>query len=161
MKRSKTLTLSDNGALALRQFRVVFNAVRGHFKQVEQESGLGGAQVWALSLIQKSPGVGVGDIATQMDIHQSTASYLVKVLLKKELITLDKSEGDKRVAELRITPAGKKALQNIPGPVEGVLPDALSQLDEATLKSLTHDLEKLLQVLAADRKSGKVPLAHL
>lgn len=162
MKNSKpTANPSDSAAQALRQFRVVFNAVRTHFRQVEQETGLGGAQVWALSLIQKSPGLGVGDIASHMDIHQSTASNLVKVLLKKELITLSKSEGDKRVVELRVTPTGKKALKKMPGPFEGVLPDALRQLDEATLANLNRDLEKLVQLLATDEDAGSIPLAQL
>jgi len=44
MKASKSsANPTDNAAQALRQFRVVFNAVRTHFGQVEQESGLGGA----------------------------------------------------------------------------------------------------------------------
>ena len=162
MKVSKpSANPTDSAAQALRQFRVVFNAIRTHFRQVEVETGLGGAQVWALSLIQKSPGLGVGEIATHMDIHQSTASNLIKVLLKKELITLSKSEGDKRVVELRVTPEGKKALKKMPGPFEGVLPDALRQLDEATLSNLNRDLEKLVLLLAADEDAGSIPLAHL
>lgn len=162
MKASKSSTNpTDNAAQALRQFRVVFNAVKTHFRQVEQETGLGGAQVWALSLIQKSPGLGVGGIAVGMDIHQSTASNLVKVLLKKELITVTKSDGDKRVVELRVTPEGEGALKSIPGPFEGVLPDALRQLDEATLSNLNRDLEKLVLLLATDGAAGNIPLAHL
>ena len=162
MKDSKpSANPSDSAAHALRQFRVVFNAVRTHFRQVEKETGLGGAQVWALSLIQKSPGVGVGEIATHMDIHQSTASNLIKVLLKKELITLGKSPEDKRVVELRVTPEGKKALKKMPGPFEGVLPDALRQLDDVTLANLNRDLEKLVHLLAADEDAGNIPLAHL
>ena len=158
MNASKSSTNpTDNAAQALRQFRVVFNAVKTHFRQVEQETGLGGAQVWALSLIQKCPGLGVGGIAAGMDIHQSTASKL----LKKELITLAKSNGDKRVVELRVTPEGKKALKNIPGPFEGVLPDALRKLDEETLSNLNRDLEKLVLVLATDEDAGSIPLAHL
>lgn len=152
---------SDSAVQALRQFRVVFNAVRTHFQQVEKETGLGGAQVWALSLIQKSPGLGVGEIATHMDIHQSTASNLIKVLFKKELITLTKSINDKRMVELRVTPAGNKALRKMPGPFSGVLPDALRQLDNATLTSLNRDLEKLVRVLEADVDAGKIPLANL
>jgi len=152
---------TDNAAQALRKFRVIFNAVRTHFRQVETETGLGGAQVWALSLIQKSPGLGVGDIAVGMDIHQSTASNLIKVLLKKELITLSKSDGDKRVVELRVTLEGKKALKKIPGPFKGVLPDALRQLDAVTLSSLNRDLEKLVQLLAVDEDAGNIPLGNL
>lgn len=152
---------TDSAAQALRQFRIVFNAVRTHFRQVEKETGLGGAQVWALNLIQKSPGLGVGDIASNMDIHQSTASNLIKVLLKKKLITLTKSEGDKRAVELHVTQEGKQALNKMPGPFEGVLPHALRQLDEATLSNLNRDLEKLILLLAAEGDAGNIPLAHL
>jgi DNA-binding MarR family transcriptional regulator len=152
---------TDTATVVLRQFRVVFNAVRTHFRQVEKDTGLGGAQVWALSLIHKKPGIGVGDIAAGMEIHQSTASNLVKVLLKKELVSMTKSAADKRVVELRVTTAGKSAIKKIPGPFEGVLPDALRQLDEASLASLNRDLEKLVQVLAADEDAGNIPLAQL
>ncbi|HAV36987.1 MAG TPA: MarR family transcriptional regulator, partial [Massilia sp.] len=47
----------------LRQFRIVFNAVKNHFRQVERDAGLGGAQLWALSVIAQSPGIGVTDLA--------------------------------------------------------------------------------------------------
>lgn len=128
---------------------------------MEKESGLGGAQVWALSLIQKKPGMGVGEISSDMDIHQSTASNLVKTLLKKELITTAKGTEDKRAVVLRITTEGKKVLKKVPGPFEGVLPEALVQLDEKTLARLNKDLEKLAEVLHADETAGGIPLAHL
>jgi DNA-binding MarR family transcriptional regulator len=145
----------------LRRFRVVFNAIRTHFRQVEKQSGLGGAQVWALSLVSAQPGMGVGDVAKAMDTHQSTASNLVKVLLRKQLMTLTKSSSDKRVVELRITPAGQAALANIPGPFEGVLPGALAQLDAYTLANLHRDLGSLIDALHADESAGSIPLAHL
>lgn len=76
---------SDIGADAarvLRRFRLVFNAVKTHFQQVEKRTGLGGAQLWALSIIRQRPDIGVGDLANAMDIHQSTASNLVRALLR-------------------------------------------------------------------------------
>jgi DNA-binding MarR family transcriptional regulator len=151
----------DSAAQALRQFRVLFNSVRTHFRQVEKETGLGGAQVWALSLIQKNPGLGVGEIASHMDIHQSTASNLIKGLLNKQLITLNKSAIDKRVVELRVTPEGKKALKKMPGPFEGVLPDALRRLDDTALSNLNRELAKLVRLLEADEGAGNIPLAQL
>ena len=68
-----------NTAQVLRRFRVVFNAVRTHFQQVEKQVGLGGAQVWALSVVKDHPGIGMGGVAKSMDIHQSTASNLVRL----------------------------------------------------------------------------------
>lgn len=152
---------TDTATVVLRQFRVVFNAVRTHFRQIEKDTGLGGAQVWALSLIHQKPGIGVGDIAAGMEIHQSTASNLVKILAKKELVAMAKSAEDKRMVELRVTPSGREAVKKIPGPFEGVLPDALRQLDQTTLSSLNHDLAKLVELLAADEDAGNIPLADL
>ena len=150
-----------DAAQVLRRFRVVFNAVRTHFRQVEKESGLGGAQVWALSLIRNQPGMGVGDVAKGMDTHQSTSSNLVKLLVKKQLVTMTKSLEDKRVVELRITPAGQAVLAQIPGPFEGVLPGALGQLDSSTLARLNRDLGQLIGALHADESAGHIPLANL
>jgi DNA-binding MarR family transcriptional regulator len=68
-------------ARVLRQFRQIFNAVKTHFQQVEKIVGLGGAQVWALSVIRDAPDIGVCSLAQAMNIHQSTASNLVKTLV--------------------------------------------------------------------------------
>ena len=54
----------------LRQFRVVFNAVKTHFRQVEKEAGVGGAQLWALSVIRSNPGIGMNDLAHAMDVQE-------------------------------------------------------------------------------------------
>jgi len=160
-QQRKSTATATTTAQVLRRFRVVFNAVRGHFKKIEKQVGLGGAQVWALSLVRDNPGIGVGKIAESMDIHQSTASNLVKALLRRELISLDKGVEDRRSVQLHILPAGMDVLRQVPGPFEGVLPIALSQLSDATLHRLDKDMEKLIQVLKADEKAGSIPLAEL
>jgi hypothetical protein len=38
---------AEKAARVLRRFRMVFNAVKTHFQQVEKQAGIGGAQVWA------------------------------------------------------------------------------------------------------------------
>jgi DNA-binding MarR family transcriptional regulator len=145
----------------LRRFRVVFNAVRSHFQQVEKQVGLGGAQVWALSVIRDHPGIGVSVLAKHMDIHQSTASNLVKTLLHKELISMSKAAEDRRNVQLHVLPTGLALLGQAPGPFEGVLPEALERLAPATLLRLDQDLSALIQLLKADEQAGGIPLAEL
>ena len=145
----------------LRQFRVVFNAVRSHFQQVEKRVGIGGAQVWALNVIQNQPGVSVNELARAMDIHQSTASNLIRQLVKRELVRTEKSSVDRRGVHLFIEPAGQQLLQGAPGPYEGVLPEALQQLPRATLDQLQLSLAQLIQALKADEQAGGIPLAEL
>lgn len=160
-RKVKTESSPASTAQVLRRFRVVFNTVRNHFQQVEKQVGLGGAQVWALSVVRDNPGIGVGGIAKNMDIHQSTASNLIKVLLRRELITLDKAPEDRRNVKLHILPAGLDILGRVAGPFEGVLPMALGKLPETTLHRLDQDLGALIQILKADEEAGGIPLAEL
>jgi DNA-binding MarR family transcriptional regulator len=151
----------EQAAQVLRQFRVVFNAVRSHFQQVEKRVGIGGAQVWALNVIQHQPGVSVNELARAMDIHQSTASNLIRQLVKRELVRTEKSAADRRGVQLFIEAAGQLLLQGAPGPYEGVLPEALQQLPPATLDQLQLSLAQLIQALKADEQAGGIPLAEL
>lgn len=149
----------------LRRFRVVFNAVKTHFQQVEKQAGIGGAQVWALSVVQQQPGIRVSALAVAMDIHQSTASNLVRLLVDRALVQAVRSDEDRRAVLLHLLPAGQQLLDRAPGPFTGVLPAALEQLDAATLARLNDDLGQLIAVLAAhtgaDLDAEKIPLAPL
>lgn len=148
-------------AQVLRRFRIVFNAVRTHFQQVEKETSLGGAQVWALSVVRGNPAIGIGGLAARMDIHPSTASNLVKQLVGRGFIRASKATEDRRNVQLHILPAGDAVLARAPGPFEGVLPSALEQLPTATLQRLDQDLAVLISLLQADEQGAGVPLARL
>ena len=145
----------------LRQFRLIFNTVKTHFQQMEKRAGLGGAQVWALSVIRDRPGIGVNDLARAMDVRQPTASNLVKSLSDHDLVDVRKHERDRRAVMLHLRPAAAAVLRRVPGPFTGVLPDALASLDEATLQRLERDLAVLIQRLAADERAAKIPLGQL
>jgi len=151
----------EAAARVLRRFRQVFNAVKKHFQQVERKVGLGGAQVWALSVIGRTPGIGVGGLAAAMDIHQTTASNLVKALVAADLVVAARNGPDRRAVQLKLLPAATRVLRKAPGPFAGVLPDALGQLDEATLERLDADLAALLTVLHADQRASGIPLAQM
>ena len=157
----ETTPPSVSTAQVLRRFRVVFNTVRGHFQQVEKQAGVGGAQVWALSVIRDQPGIGMGGLAKSMDIHQSTASNLVKALQKKDMLSMSKAVVDRRNVEMRILPAGLAVLSKVTGPFEGVLPEALGQLPPETLARMDGDLRELIRLLKADEQAGGIPLGQL
>lgn len=145
----------------LRQFRQVFNAVKSHFQQVEKSAGLGGAQLWALSIIASDQGIGVGGLAAAMDVHQTTASNLVKALLAAGLIESTRNGSDRRTVQLHVLPAGRRVLRRAPGPFSGVLPEALARLDDRTLERLHRDLAILLDTLETDSRAARTPLAQL
>lgn len=158
--RQTPAELDASATRVLRRFRIVFNAVKTHFRDVEKRAGIAGAQVWALSVIRDRPGIGVGELAKAMDVHQSTASNLLRPLLDKGLVVSDRAAADKRLVRVRLSPAGARALKKAPGPFTGVLPQALAQLDRRTLARLDRDLGALVALLGADEKSARVPLGQ-
>ena len=145
----------------LRQFRVVFNAVKTHFQQVEKQAGIGGAQVWALSVIQARPGIGVNDLARAMDVRQPTASNLVRSLAASNLIEARRSDLDRRAVHLHLRAPGLQILRRTPGPFAGVLPQSLGRLDTRTLRRLEQDLAALIAELEVDDRAAEAPLGSL
>lgn len=160
-RRDRTDLDPEAAARVLRQFRQIFNAVKTHFQRVEKKVGLGGAQLWALGVIRDTPGIGVGGLATALNIRQPTASNLVKSLVERELVIATKSELDRRAVGLSLLPAGTKLLKRSPGPFTGVLPEALAALDAESLERLEVDLARLIEVLDADKRGAHVPLGDL
>jgi DNA-binding MarR family transcriptional regulator len=142
----------------LRRFRIVFNAVRSHFRSMESSVGVSGAQVWALSEVAANPGMGVNQLARTMDIHQSTASNLVRALLEAGLVVSEKGEEDRRSVHLHATARGLRILGKAPTPFTGVLPEALQRLDPTTLARMERDLDKLIRELQADPELASIPL---
>ncbi len=145
----------------LLQFRMVFGAVRSHFQKVEQAVGLGGAQVWALSVIAGQPGIGVGQLARALNVRQPTASNMLKTLQARGLVLAQKAEHDRRALQLNLTAEGQALLDNAPGPPMGVLPMALMTLPPDALQRLEQDLQALITTLAVDPRTAQTPLADL
>lgn len=152
--------VADPSAQVLRRFRIVFNAVKTHFRLVEKKAGLSGAQVWALSVVQATPGIGVGELARAMDVHQSTASNLLRPLLVAQLVRAERVASDKRAVQLHATPQGLKVLKKAPGPFTGVLPQALAALDEKTLRRLDRDMARLIEALGVSSEGARIPLGR-
>jgi DNA-binding MarR family transcriptional regulator len=144
----------------LRKLRLVFNTVKGHFREVEKKTGVAGAQVWAMAIVRDQPGIGVNDLAKAMDIHQSTASNLLKPLIEGGMMVAERATSDRRSLKLSVTARGAAVLKKAPVPETGVLPAALSRLDLETLLRLDDDLEGLITLLHPDKRAAKVPIGQ-
>lgn len=146
----------------LQQFRLIFGSLRQHFRLVEERCGLSGSQMWVLQEVERRPGIGISDLASRMGIHQSTCSLLVDKLVGQECLTKSRHHGDQRRVGLRLAPKGISALSLLPGPAEGILPDALSRLPNVVLKTLHINLDELIAHLPGkDQSCVGMPLAEM
>ena len=147
---------------ALRQFRVIFGAVRQHFKAVEKACGVSGAQIWAMAALRQHPGMKVSELAQALSIHASTASNLLDKIEKAGLIRRERNHVDQRVVQLYLTAAGEQALEKAPQPQTGILTHALGQLPDAALARLNQDLAALIAHMGSvDAQAAQKPLSEL
>ena len=152
---------ADPATRVLRQFRLVFNAVKTHFQQVERQAGVGGTQIWALSVIRAQPGIGVSQLARALDVRQPTASNVVRLLVAQGHVQMRREGADRRAVQLYVLPAGARVLRRAPGPFTGVLPQALGELQPEVLARLEQDLAALIGRLATDRRAAGLPLGQM
>lgn len=143
----------------LQRFRVLIRTAQRHSQWIERQSGVTGAQLWALQELLEAPGLRVGELATRMALHQSTASNMVDKLESGGLIRKERTSVDQRVVRLYLTDSGQELLGRAPSPARGVLPEALRLLDEDTLLRLQQELDGLLrQIKDLDEGFGMQPL---
>ena len=147
----------------LGQFRVVLRSIREHYRVIEERSGLGGAQLWALAEVVENPGISVGDLARSLAIHLSTASNLVSRLEELGMVGRKRTGRDQRVVQLVVTPGGRRTLQAAPRPLVGVLQKALLELSPARLEALHSELAELMRHMKVRdaRAARAVPIADL
>lgn len=155
-------TPDEQSLIVLRQFRIIYGAMKQHFRHIEAECGLSGSQVWILQEVSLCPGCGVGHLARKLSVQQSTASLLVEKLVSRKMLHKARQQHDQRCVGLWLTPAGESLLQTLPGPADGVLPQALRGLPEATLTGLENHLACLIRNMdTANDMMGSIPLADL
>jgi DNA-binding MarR family transcriptional regulator len=146
----------------LKKFRVIFGSVRQHFREVEETCGVTGSQLWILQEVAKAPAIGVSELAGRLSIHQSTCSQLVEKLVARGLILKERSTQDQRRVGLHLSEEAAHILESVPGPAEGILPEALQALPEAALVALDKSLLEVIgQLSKKDVRLAHRPLADL
>lgn len=158
------MTDPSHGAVpmaVLQQFRELFRVSQRHFQRIEARCGVSGAQLWALSELDRQPGLTISELARALSIHLSTSSNLLDKLERQGLVRRERRGSDQRVVRVYVTVAGKKLLAKAPKPVEGVIPDALTRMQPLALRRLHRDLTTLLELAAArSARDAMKPLAE-
>jgi DNA-binding MarR family transcriptional regulator len=126
------------------RFRVIFQSTRKHFRSIESDLGIGGAQLFALSIIDARPKLGITALAEALMVRQPTASDLGDGLVRLGLVKRTRNPRDQRAVELRTTAKAKRLLARAPSPVIGVLADALASLDSAERARIAKALDTVL-----------------
>lgn len=146
----------------LKKIRIVIRAAQRHSAWIERQCGISGAQLWILQELHDSPGLRVGEIASRLAIHQTTASNLLEALVRNGYVVKERDPDDQRVVKLMLAQKGDALLVKAPKPARGLLPEALGKLGHASLSDLDKGLQALLEVIEqVDEDSGLQPLPFM
>ena len=146
----------------LQQFRVIYGSMRQYFREMEESCGLTGSQMWVLQEVQRNPEIGVSELAGRIGIHQSTCSQIVDKLVSRGCLTKKRHCADQRRVGLYLAGEGLKAIAALPGPAEGILPEALSLIPLVALKTLNINLSELITHLPGKNDAfAGTPLADM
>jgi MarR family transcriptional regulator, organic hydroperoxide resistance regulator len=139
---------------ALQSLRLIFASARWHDAEVRRATGVSGSQLWALSEIGRSEGMGVNALAERMALHQTTASNLANALVEHGLIRRVRDGTDRRFVHLHLTANGRRVLVRSPGPHPGLLVDALRHIDSHRLQRLRRELRALVRLMRRTTESA-------
>ena len=146
----------------LHQFRIIYGTMRQYFRELEECCGLPGSQMWVLQEVERTPEIGITELAGRLGIHQSTCSLLVEKLVARNCLTKKRQSVDQRRVGLCLANAGRKAIAALPGPAEGVLPEALAAIPDVVLRTLNINLAELITHLPGkDEAFAATPLAEM
>ena len=146
----------------LQQFRVIYGTMRQYFREIEECCGLPGSHMWILQEVERTPEISINELAGRLGIHQSTCSLLVDKLVAKDCLIKKKQSVDQRRVGLHLSAEGRNAIAALPGPAEGVLPQALAAMPYVALKTLNINLIELIAHLPnKDEEYARTPLAEM
>lgn len=135
------------GLDVLQQLRVLVRLAGNHSAQVERSTGIPGAQLWALHEIARADGLRVGELATRLRVHQTTASNLLNRLEAAGLVRKGRSLDDQRIVHIHLSAAGRRALRGAAAPARGLLPNVLDGMTPAQLRKVHAGLAVLVDCM--------------
>ncbi|MHB8419383.1 MAG: MarR family winged helix-turn-helix transcriptional regulator [Myxococcales bacterium] len=111
-------------------------------KRMQRQVGVTGPQRLALRLIGRKPDLSAGELAATMQLHPSTLTGILDILVTRKLVQRRVDPSDGRRARLRLAPAGRKLDAARAGTVEVGVQRALAGCAprdlEATKRVLTQ-----------------------
>lgn len=150
-RRRAGATKEQQAAAVVDSLRQLFKAIQEHSKAILGKTGMSGPQVWALTILDREPGLSLGELAGRLFAHPSTVSGIVDRLEARGALRRTTDPKDARGLRLSLTSPGRRLLRKSPPPFQHGLRQALETLSGARLRALRLGLEEVVQATAADK----------
>ena len=133
----------------IQSLRRIIKSLQDYSQTVSNHFGITGPQLWALKTIHQTGSLAVGELSEGMYLHPSTVSGVVDRLEKKGYVIRDRTEKDRRVVKVRLTPKGKILARKAPNPVQGKMIYGLRKLKKERLDLICESVRELVGIMEA------------
>lgn len=140
----------DVVASIIDNIRRFFQVVNEHSKLVERDTGLTGSQLWAMKVIAEAASIKPSELARRMYLHPATVVGLIDRLVRRELVSRNRSETDRRIVEITLTEKGRALLISAPEVPQGRLVKGLENLSPERVLMVADGVTELVKILGAE-----------
>jgi len=143
--------MTRNAAISeiMQSLRRIIKSLQDYSQTVYSHFGITGPQLWALKTISKRGSLSLGELSKGMYLHPSTVSGVVDRLEKKGYVVRDRTEKDRRVIKVQLTPKGKLIVKKAPNPVQGRMIYGLRKLKKEKLILIYESIQELVRIMEA------------
>jgi DNA-binding MarR family transcriptional regulator len=147
----------DSGAgEAFDALRRIVRYLRLADREVQVACGLSVAQLFVLSVLADTPALSLAELAERTLTDQSSVSTVVARLVDNGYVVRRQARGDRRRAELRLTPTGRRVVRTAPRVPQTKMIAAIEAMPAARRAELVRSLEHLAQSIGADAVSPRM-----
>ena len=127
--------------------RKLVRAVYLDSQKISRQFGLTGQQSQVLRLLLNGGSMSSADLSRLMYVTPSNMTGIIDRLERKGLVERIRKEGDRRVALINLTEAGKKLGKDIPDPIEKRLINELIDLDKDHVQFISMAMNQILDLI--------------
>ena len=144
----------DTCLIALRR---ILRATDSYARDLAQSAGLTAVQFRALQLIAEKGHCTATEISQRMLVSQATVTALVDKLVRKGMVTREKSHTDRRQTNITLTELGRATVDNAPDPLQQQFVKKFKALEDWEQSMIVASLERVATMLnAADIDASPV-----
>lgn len=144
----------DTCLIALRR---ILRATDSYARELAQSAGLTAVQFRALQLIAEKGHCTATEISQRMLVSQATVTALVDKLVRKGMVTREKSRTDRRQTNITLTEQGRATVDNAPDPLQQQFVNKFKALEDWEQSMIVASLERVATMLnAADIDASPV-----
>jgi MarR family transcriptional regulator, organic hydroperoxide resistance regulator len=140
--------------------RRVFQVIQEYSKKVEHSTGLTSPQLWAIKILAETAPMMVSELADRMYLHPATVVGILNRLESNGFIKRTRSDEDRRIAWVELTPKGKNLVASAPEVAQGLLVVGLEKIPTKELREIHKGLKRLVAILGVEGTLPKLILSQ-